>query len=106
MLWCQRKTAPYENVNVENFTSSWVDGLALCALIHRHRPDLLDFYSLDVNDRFGNIKLAFDVSEQHLGIPVSNILLYIFYLMIVNLNNFSNFWMLMIYVRDLMKDRQ
>lgn len=71
LLWCQRKTAPYQDVNVENFTSSWVDGFALCALIHCHRPDLLDYHALDPVDRFSNTKLAFDIAEQHLGIPVS-----------------------------------
>ena len=71
LLWCQRKTAPYEDVSVENFTSSWVDGLALCALIHCHRPDLLDYYTLDPTERFANTKLAFDIAEEHLGIPVS-----------------------------------
>ncbi|TIB42517.1 hypothetical protein E3P86_00352 [Wallemia ichthyophaga] len=69
LLWCQRKTAPYQDVNVENFTSSWVDGFALCALIHCHRPDLLDYHALDPVDRFSNTKLAFDIAEQHLGIP-------------------------------------
>ncbi|KAI7863377.1 calponin homology domain-containing protein [Spinellus fusiger] len=69
LLWCQRKTAPYKEVNVRDFTYSWTDGLAFCALIHRHRPDLLDFYSLDPNDRHGNTALAFDIAETHLGIP-------------------------------------
>ncbi|PVF98471.1 hypothetical protein CPB86DRAFT_806806 [Serendipita vermifera] len=69
LLWCQRKTAPYKEVNVQDFTYSWRDGLALCALIHRHRPDLLNYEALDKEDRFGNTKLAFDIAEQQLGIP-------------------------------------
>ncbi|KAI8089792.1 actinin-like protein [Halteromyces radiatus] len=69
LLWCQRKTAPYHEVDVKDFTYSWTDGLAFCALIHRHRPDLLDFDSLDKNDRHGNTALAFNVAEKHLGIP-------------------------------------
>ncbi|KAF8319071.1 hypothetical protein DL93DRAFT_2053972 [Clavulina sp. PMI_390] len=69
LLWCQRQTAPYEQVQVDNFTYSWSDGLALCALIHRHRPELLDFYSLDFNDRHGNTRKAFQVAQEYLGIP-------------------------------------
>jgi len=68
LLWCQRKTKGYENVKVDNFSNSWRDGLALCALIHKHRPDLLDFNSLDKSDHKKNLQLAFDVAEQHLGI--------------------------------------
>jgi len=68
LLWCQRKTKGYENVKVDNFSSSWRDGLALCALIHKHRPDLIDFDSLDKADHKKNLQLAFDVAEKHLGI--------------------------------------
>jgi len=69
LLWCQRKTSPYKEVDVKDFSLSWSDGLALCALIHCHRPELLDYDKLDKNDRHGNTQLAFDVAREHLGIP-------------------------------------
>ena len=69
LLWCQRKTSPYKNVSVQNFHSSWKDGLAFCALIHRHRPDLIDYNSLTRDDSINNLNLAFDIAEQHLNIP-------------------------------------
>uniref|UniRef100_A0AC34F397 Calponin-homology (CH) domain-containing protein n=1 Tax=Panagrolaimus sp. ES5 TaxID=591445 RepID=A0AC34F397_9BILA len=69
LLWCQRKTAPYDNVNVQNFNTSWKDGLAFCALIHRHRPELLDYSKLSKSDPIHNLNLAFDIAEKHLDIP-------------------------------------
>ncbi|KAJ8472448.1 hypothetical protein ONZ51_g8503 [Trametes cubensis] len=69
LLWCQRKTEPYKEVDVQDFSLSWSDGLALCALIHCHRPDLIDYDKLDKTDRHGNTRLAFQIAQDHLGIP-------------------------------------
>uniref|UniRef100_A0A8C7DN11 Actinin alpha 3 n=1 Tax=Oncorhynchus kisutch TaxID=8019 RepID=A0A8C7DN11_ONCKI len=48
---------------------SWKDGLALCALIHRHRPDLIDYSKLRKDDPIGNLNTAFEVAEKYLDIP-------------------------------------
>ncbi|XP_033997765.1 protein-methionine sulfoxide oxidase mical3a isoform X2 [Trematomus bernacchii] len=66
--WCQRQTEGYRNVNVTDLTMSWKSGLALCALIDRYRPDLIDFVSLDERDQEKNNQLGFDVAEREFGI--------------------------------------
>lgn len=68
LLWCQRKTLDYADVDVRNFTSSWTDGLAFCALLHRYRPDLLDYAKLDKKDHKGNMELVFRLADEHIGI--------------------------------------
>ncbi|KAH0393573.1 alpha-actinin-2, partial [Aureobasidium melanogenum] len=69
LLWCQRKTACYDEVEVRDFSSSWNDGLAFCALLDIHRPDLIDYDKLDKNDHRGNMQLAFDIASKEIGIP-------------------------------------
>lgn len=69
LLWCKKKTKGYSGVDVQNFHMSWKDGLAFCALIHAHRPDLLDFDSLNKADAAANLQLAFDIAEKKLGLP-------------------------------------
>ncbi|KAM9481260.1 protein-methionine sulfoxide oxidase mical3a isoform 2-T3 [Clarias gariepinus] len=66
--WCQRQTDGYRGVSVSDLTMSWKSGLALCALIYRYRPDLIDFDSLDEKDVEKNNQLAFDVAEREFGI--------------------------------------
>ena len=43
MAWAKETTRGYDGVNVTNMTSSWKDGLAFCAIIHRFRPDLIEY---------------------------------------------------------------
>ncbi|NWQ97763.1 SPTB2 protein, partial [Burhinus bistriatus] len=68
LLWCQMKTAGYPNVNIHNFTTSWRDGMAFNALIHKHRPDLIDFDKLKKSNAHYNLQNAFNLAEQHLGL--------------------------------------
>ncbi|XP_044844211.1 spectrin beta chain, non-erythrocytic 4 isoform X1 [Mauremys mutica] len=68
LLWCQMKTAGYPEVNIQNFTTSWRDGLAFNALIHRHRPEIIDFSKLTKSNATYNLQQAFSVAEQQLGL--------------------------------------
>uniref|UniRef100_A0A671RX83 Spectrin beta chain n=1 Tax=Sinocyclocheilus anshuiensis TaxID=1608454 RepID=A0A671RX83_9TELE len=68
LLWCQMKTAGYPEVNIHNFTTCWRDGLAFNALIHRHRPDLIEFHKLTRSNATHNLQQAFNITEQSLGL--------------------------------------
>jgi hypothetical protein len=60
--WCQNQTKDYSNVRITNFSSSWSDGLAFCALIHSFLPDSFDFNKLNSKNRFQNFELAFETA--------------------------------------------
>ncbi|KAM6943095.1 F-actin-monooxygenase MICAL2 isoform 5-T5 [Xenentodon cancila] len=68
LTWCQKQTEGYRNVSITDMTSSWRSGIALCALIHRFKPQLIDFDALNEEDHVANLQLAFDVSEREFGI--------------------------------------
>ncbi|XP_056657314.1 EH domain-binding protein 1-like protein 1 isoform X5 [Monodelphis domestica] len=58
--WCQEVTAGYSGVRVTNFTTSWRNGLAFCAILHYFHPDKIDFAALDPQNIKQNNKQAFD----------------------------------------------
>ncbi|XP_049993073.1 EH domain-binding protein 1-like protein 1 isoform X2 [Alexandromys fortis] len=58
--WCQQVTNGYRGVCITNFTTSWRNGLAFCAILHRFYPDKIDYFSLDPHDIKQNNKQAFD----------------------------------------------
>ncbi|KAK1804257.1 hypothetical protein P4O66_020293 [Electrophorus voltai] len=77
--WCSNKTRGYEGVSIENFSSSWSDGLAFCALVHHFFPSAFDFSSLKASERERNFTLAFTTAESLAGccplLDVSDMLL-------------------------------
>ncbi|CAG9561571.1 unnamed protein product [Danaus chrysippus] len=56
------------NVKLENFSSSWSDGLAFCALLHHFLPDAFDYSSLSPDSRRHNFTLAFKIADEKAGI--------------------------------------
>ncbi|KAI1894755.1 hypothetical protein AGOR_G00119010 [Albula goreensis] len=60
LAWCREVTKNYRGVKITNFTTSWRNGLAFCALLHRFRPDLIDYKSLSPQDIKENNKKAYD----------------------------------------------
>uniref|UniRef100_A0A8C9A080 Smoothelin like 2 n=1 Tax=Prolemur simus TaxID=1328070 RepID=A0A8C9A080_PROSS len=61
--WCRSKTLGYQHVDLQNFSSSWSDGMAFCALVHSFFPDAFDYNSLSPTQRQKNFELAFTMAE-------------------------------------------
>ncbi|XP_051950992.1 smoothelin-like isoform X2 [Xyrauchen texanus] len=63
--WCRSKTRSYENVDIQNFSSSWSDGMAFCALVHNFFPEAFDYSSLSPSNRRHNFEVAFSTAEAY-----------------------------------------
>lgn len=68
LRWAQRTTHGYPNVNVRDFTHSWRDGLAFAAIIHRNRPDLLEWKKVERMRVRERIDTAFHIMEREYGV--------------------------------------
>jgi hypothetical protein len=60
LKWCQEVTKGYKNVNVTDFTTSFADGYAFCAIMHKFNPDLINMDTLDPSHPEDNLDYAFD----------------------------------------------
>ncbi|XP_072121481.1 utrophin-like isoform X5 [Mobula birostris] len=68
LSWVRQSTRPYKQVNVLNFTTSWADGLAFNAILHRHKPGLFSWDKVTKMTAVGRLEHAFNIAKQHLGI--------------------------------------
>ncbi|XP_050095426.1 dystonin isoform X7 [Anopheles aquasalis] len=68
LRWARRSTAKYPGVRVNDFTGSWRDGLAFSALIHRNRPDLIDWRESRSRRPRERLEVAFHVVEKEYGV--------------------------------------
>ncbi|XP_004406758.1 PREDICTED: protein-methionine sulfoxide oxidase MICAL1 isoform X2 [Odobenus rosmarus divergens] len=68
LRWCQEQTAGYPGVHVTDLSSSWADGQALCALLQRLRPGLLEPSELQGLGALEATAWALKMAEHELGI--------------------------------------
>ena len=66
--WCRKRLAPYKNVQIDNFTTSWQSGMPFLALIHSQNPNLINYDALDPNRPPDNLELAFTIAENEFQI--------------------------------------
>ncbi len=67
--WVRNRVKPYPKVHVDNFTTSWGDGLAFLAILHSQNPSLFNFDAIDPSRKHENLDLAFEIAEKEFQIP-------------------------------------
>nr|XP_020657323.1 smoothelin-like protein 2 [Pogona vitticeps] len=65
--WCRSKTIGYKHIDLQNFSSSWSDGMAFCALVHSFFPEAFDYQARDPSKRKENFETAFSAAEKMAG---------------------------------------
>ncbi|XP_069574967.1 cytospin-A [Brachyistius frenatus] len=63
LRWCQSRTQGYKNIDITNFSSSWADGLAFCAVYHTYLPSHIPYSTLSLENKRDNLSLAFKTGE-------------------------------------------
>ncbi|XP_074548906.1 uncharacterized protein LOC141807041 isoform X2 [Halichoeres trimaculatus] len=63
LRWCQSQTQGYKNIDITNFSSSWADGLAFCAVYHTYLPSHIPYNTLTPENKRENLSLAFKTGE-------------------------------------------
>ncbi|XP_031630127.1 cytospin-A, partial [Contarinia nasturtii] len=75
LKWCQNKTVGYRNIDITNFSSSWNDGLAFCAILHSYLKDKIPYDTLGPHDKRRNFTIAFQAAESvgvHTTLNINN----------------------------------
>ncbi|XP_017265751.1 cytospin-A [Kryptolebias marmoratus] len=63
LRWCQSRTQGYKNIDITNFSNSWADGLAFCAVYHTYLPSHIPYSTLNPENKKENLGLAFKTGE-------------------------------------------
>lgn len=63
LRWCQSRTAGYKHVDITNFSTSWSNGMAFCALLHSYIPEHIPYNSLKPENPEENFNFVFKAAE-------------------------------------------
>mmetsp|Transcript_7368 Transcript_7368/g.15343 ORF Transcript_7368/g.15343 Transcript_7368/m.15343 type:complete len:621 (-) Transcript_7368:55-1917(-) len=68
LRWCKEVTAD-KDISIDNFQSSFENGLAFCALVDGYDSTLIEYSSLNATNKMQNLNLAFGLIEERMEIP-------------------------------------
>ena len=68
LRWAKKTTTKYPGVNITDFSTSWRDGLGFSALVHRNRPDLVDWHNICEVQSRERLEYVFNVMQKEYNI--------------------------------------